>query len=164
MANLIQQRQKERLAEAIAENPYIARGKKLCGILALIWALARVLHLTVELILVFKVDASIFSPVNIFAMVMVLLSSIAVYNGAKGFVILPIFGGVMMLSQVFTTRLYEMLGADYIPLARVYALVFIIASLVQVIFPICLLVARSSKEYLNTMQRISKEVTAEFRK
>ena len=164
MANLIQQRQKELMAQEITENPEIARGKKLCGIFALIWVITRVIHLVIELILASTVDPSILSPSNIAVMAIVVLAAIAVYNGAKGFVILPIFGGALMTAQIFTSKLYLMLGSDYIPLARIYAFAFIVASVVQLVFPIVLLVASSSRLYLDTAQRIAKEVTAEFKK
>ncbi len=164
MANLIQQRQKERMAQAISENPEIVQGKKLCGIFALTWVITRVIHLVIELILALTVDSSILSPSNIAVMAIVVLAAMSVYNGAKGFAILSIFGGALMTMQIFTAELYLMLGADYIPLARIYAFAFIGASVVQLVFPIVLLVASSSKLYFNTAQRIAKEVTAEFKK
>ena len=113
MANLLKQQRNELLSKAFDENPELAKGKKLCGILALLWIFFRALHLIVELILAFTVDFSIFSITNIAALVIVIMFSIGIYNGGKAFAILPILGGALMTLQIFTAQVYVMLGAEY---------------------------------------------------
>ena len=158
MANLLKQQRNELLSKAFDENPELAKGKKLCGILALLWIFFRALHLIVELILAFTVDFSIFSITNIAALVIVIMFSIGIYNGGKAFAILPILGGALMTLQIFTAQVYVMLGAEYLVIARIYAVAFILASISQLILPVILLTAKSPKLYFNTIQSINQEL------
>ena len=158
MANLLKEQKKELLTKAFDENPDLAKGKKLCGIVVLLWILTRALHLAAELVLAFTIDIAILSATNIAALVIVILFSIGIYNGTKAFAILPIIGGAIMTLQIFTAEIYTMLGPDYLTSARVYAILFILASVAQLILPIILLVSNSSKQYFNTVQTINKEL------
>ena len=158
MANLLKEQKKELLTKAFDENPDLAKGKKLCGIVVLLWILTRALHLAAELVLAFTIDIAILSATNIAALVIVILFSIGIYNGTKAFAILPIIGGAIMTLQIFTAEIYTMLGSDYLTIARVYAILFILASVAQLILPIILLVSNSSKQYFNTVQTINKEL------
>ena len=96
MANLLKEQKKELLTKAFDENPDLAKGKKLCGIVVLLWILTRALHLAAELVLAFTIDIAILSATNIAALVIVILFSIGIYNGTKAFAILPIIGGAIM--------------------------------------------------------------------
>ena len=158
MANLLKEQKKELLTKAFDENPDLAKGKKLCGIVVLLWILTRALHLAAELVLAFTIDIAILSATNIAALVIVILFSIGIYNGTKAFAILPIIGGAIMTLQIFTAEIYTMHGSDYLTIARVYAILFILASVAQLILPIILLVSNSSKQYFNTVQTINKEL------
>jgi hypothetical protein len=158
MANLLKQQRNELLSKAFDENPELAKGKKLCGIIALLWIITRALHLAVELILAFTIDIAILSATNIAALVIVILFAHGIYNGSKAFAILPIIGGVIMTIQIFTSHIYLMLGAEYLTIVRIYAIVFILASLAQLVLPIIVLTAKSSNLYFNTVQTINKEL------
>ena len=160
---LLNQRKKELLSAAVLENPELAKGKKLCGVLALLWVITRAIHLLIELFMAFSIEGFIISPTNITVMFIVVLFSFSIYSGIKGFVILPIIGGAIMTLQIFTSQVYFMLGAEYIPIARLYALAFIVASLYQLVFPVILLNAGPSKLYFDTAQMLTKEAEEQIR-
>ena len=159
MANILKEQRIERLKQAFSDNPELAKGKSLCGTIALLWIFTRALHLAVELILAFTVDIALLSVTNITALIIVILFASGIYNGMKAFAILPVIGGALMTVQIFTSQIYLMLGPDYLTIARIYAVVFILASLAQLILPIILLTAKSSKLYFNTVQAINKELS-----
>lgn len=159
MANLLKQRKNELLNEAFAKEPALRRGKRICGIVSLIWVIVRALDVAVELWLALTVDSAFFIPSNLFALFVVALFAKGLHDGQKACAILPIIGGAIMLLQVFSNGIYQMLGSEYILEAKIYALAFIFASVVQILLPMFLLVTGDCKRYFAIVTEITGKMS-----
>lgn len=158
MANLNQQKVKERLLDAVAQDPELARGKKMCKIFGLVWVISRAIALVAEIAFVMKTKPETLSVANVVLFFIVAVFAWEIYNGVKALAALSILGGVLMTYQIFAAKIYLMLASTYIPIARIYALMFIIVSLIQFIAPLILLSLKPANAYFNTAKKISKEV------
>ena len=124
--------QKEYLKQEIEQNPEIADIRRRILVLMIIWIVSRVAVTAVEIAGAFA-GMWDFQATNITGIVLMAIFAAGVYAGERMAGILPIIGGGAMLVQwVIYDYLYIMISNEYYTVARVYAALFLLASLVQI--------------------------------
>ena len=124
--------QKEYLKQEIEQNPEIADIRRRILVLMIIWIVSRVAVTAVEIAGAFA-GMWDFQTTNITGIVLMAIFAAGVYAGERMAGIFPIIGGGAMLVQwVIYDYLYIMISNEYYTVARVYAALFLLASLVQI--------------------------------
>ena len=124
--------QKEYLKQEIEQNPEIADIRRRILVLMIVWIVSRVAVTAVEIAGAFA-GMWDFQATNITGIVLMAIFAAGVYAGERMAGILPIIGGGAMLVQwVIYDYLYIMISNEYYTVARVYAALFLLASLVQI--------------------------------
>jgi hypothetical protein len=123
--------QKELMQKEIEQNPEIAAVRRRILALSLVWIVSRVLVTAVEIVGAMQ-EMWDFQATNLSGLAVMAIFAAGVYAGECGLAILPILGGVLMLFQWFAyDYLYIMISNEYYTLARVYAALFLLTSLIQ---------------------------------
>ena len=144
-------------AEAFERDPDLARGKKITGILLLIWAASRAFLLVMDLVCA-RIGFIESNPVNWVTMVILLLFAWWIYQGSGALAWLPIVGGVFMLISCVREKLFSLLGMDLDPTFRLYLIAYISAAVIQILVMVLILALPSCKNYAQTTLRITKEL------
>ena len=144
-------------AEAFERDPDLARGKKITGILLLIWAASRAFLLVMDLVCA-RIGFIESNPVNWVTMVILLLFAWWIYQGSGALAWLPIAGGVYMLISCVREKLFSLLGMDLYPEFRLYLIAYISAAVIQILVMALILTLPSCRNYAQTMLRVTKEL------
>ena len=124
--------QKELMKKEIEQNPEIADIRRRILALMIVWIVSRVAVTAVEIV---GSLAGIwdFQATNLTGIALMAIFAAGVYAGERWAGILPIIGGGAMLVQwVIYGYLYIMISNEYYTVARIYAALFLLASLVQI--------------------------------
>ena len=124
--------QKELMKKEIEQNPEIAEIRRRILVLMIVWGISRVAVTAVEIVGAFA-GMWDFQVTNLMGIALMAVFASGVYAGERWAGILPIIGGGAMLAQwVIYGYLYIMISNEYYTVARVYAVLFLLASLVQI--------------------------------
>ncbi len=151
---------KARMAEEFAHNPELEKGKRLTGILLLIWVIGRVFLQVTELICM-RIGFLDPSPRNWVILGLLLLFAWGIYKGSGALAWLPILGGVMMLSTALREKMFSLLGMDLYPEFRLYLIVFLAAAVLQILTMALILALPSCRSYARTSMSVMKELTGQ---
>ena len=149
------------MEQEILNDPTIPEGKKMVGTSMLVWSVIRIILLIVEIMCASRGFFEVQSA-NITALIIGIILAFAIYAGAKALAFLPILGGAIMIFQCVTNGYFDIVGSnDYYMLARVYAGLFILASVVQVAAFAFVLINAKTKAYFNAFARSQKKAVDE---
>lgn len=155
--NEIQVKRDAIMAEEIAADPDILRGKKITGTLLVIWLITRLLFLVMDLICA-KIGFIKFAPPNIISFLLALLFAPLLFNGVKYLPALPLFGGVMMVVSSFREHYYSLLGLDLYPELKLYTFSYALTAWTQVAVMLCLLFLPLCVKYAAAADRTMKKL------
>ena len=124
--------QKELMQKEIEQSPEILGSKRLIIILMVVWIASRVLTTIVEIVGAVQ-GMWEFSATNIGGVIIMFIFAAGVYAGEKLLAVLPIMGGALMLVQcLMYGHLFVIFSNEYYMIARVYSLLFLLTSAIQV--------------------------------
>ena len=124
--------QKEYFKQELDQNPETAGIRRQILTLMIVWMVCRIAVTAVEIVgaLAGMWD---FQVTNLTGIALMAIFVAGVYAGERLMGILPIIGGCAMLAQwVIYGYLYIMISNEYYTVARVYAALFLLSSLVQI--------------------------------
>ena len=156
----LRQALKARMAEEFAHNPELEKGKRLTGILLLVWVVSRVFLQVTELVCM-RIGFLDPNPTNWIILGLLLLFAWGIYKGSGTLAWLPILGGVMMLSTAFRQQMFSLLGMDLYPEFRLYLIAYLAAAVLQILTMALILVLPSCKSYAKTAMRVMKELNGQ---
>ena len=155
----LRQALKARMAEEFAQNPELERGKRLTGVLLLIWVASRVFAQIMELVCA-RAGFLEGNPTNWVILGILLLFAWAIYRGSGALAWLPILGGVMMLGTAFRQQMFSLLGMDLYPEFRLYLIAYLTAALLQILTMALILALPGCRSYAGTTMRVMKELNS----
>ena len=156
----LRQALRDRMAEAFDQDPDLSKGKKLTGVLLLIWVASRTFLLVMDIVCA-RIGFIESNPVNWVTMGILLLFAWGIYQGSGAVAWLPIAGGVFMLVSCVREKLFSLLGMDLYPEFRLYLIAFISAAVIQILIMVLILTLPSCKNYARTTLRITKELNGQ---
>ena len=156
----LRQALKARMDAEFAQDPKLRKGKKLTGILLLIWVVSRVFLQVMELICM-RIGFLDPNPTNWVILGLLLLFAWAIYKGSGALAWLPILGGVMMLSTAFRQQMFSLLGMDLYPEFRLYLIAYLTAAVLQILTMALILALPSCRSYAGTSMAVMKELTGQ---
>lgn len=163
MASANKEKKKQLFANAAAMNPALRQAKTWITVIAFFWIITRIAVLLLqsycvgkEYLIINTAQAS-----NYASMAVTVLFAIGIINGTKGFAILSMVGGVVMVIQTFTGDVGIMLSPLYdIPLAlRLYTMAFLLTSYGQLAGMLLILLPKKCRTYFAVMTAINKQIT-----
>lgn len=161
MANEMKQRKTELMTREIEKNSDILAGKRWIEYALIVWLASRVLFHVVDFICISQ-DFWAFSPANLIGFLVSVFFAYAAYSGVKMFAILPIAGGLLMLYQCFTSGSFEVLmSEEYYTIIRVYAAAFVLASLIQIVVFVLIILNKKARAYFDAVGRVSTTIVHE---
>ena len=124
--------QKEYLKKEIEQNPEIANVRRRILVLMIVWIVSRAAATVLEFVGAMQ-DMWEFQPTNITGIAIMAVFAAGVYAGERLAGILPIIGGALMLLQCLVYgHLYMIFSNEFYAVARIYAALFLLTSLIQV--------------------------------
>lgn len=156
----LRQALKARMETEFAQNPELQKGKKLTGILLLVWVVSRVFLQVTELICM-RIGFLDPNPTNWVILGLLLLFAWAIYKGSGALAWLPILGGVMMLSTAFRQKMFSLLEMDLYPEFRLYLIGFLAAAVLQILTMALILALPSCRSYAKTSMTVMKELNGQ---
>jgi hypothetical protein len=159
-SNEIKEKYRELLFDEIEDDPDIRRGRKLTGILLVIWLAARLLFFLSELLCV-KIGFMPFQFSNLLALIIALLWAAVLNNGVKYLPILPLAGGVFMLIRAFRERAFYLLSLNLCLELDLYYSFYLLITFGQIAIMLCLLLLPSCEKYAAAGSRIRKKLKNE---
>lgn len=135
--------QKELMQREIEQNPEITTIRLQILILMLTWIVSRILVTAVEIVGAVQ-GMWDFQATNLSGLAVMAIFAAGVYAGERGLAILPIIGGGVMLVQWFVyDYLTLMISDEFYMIARIYATLFLLTSLIQIGVFVYLTVSKS---------------------
>lgn len=151
---------KTRMQAEFAQNPELVKGKKLTGILLLVWVVSRVFLQVMELMCM-RIGFLDPNPTNWVILGLLLLFAWAIYKGSGTLAWLPILGGVMMLITALRQQMFSLLGMDLYPEFRLYLIGFLAAAVLQILTMALILALPSCRSYAKTSMAVMKELSGQ---
>lgn len=145
--------QKELMQKEIEQNPEIATIRRRILALSLVWIVSRVLVTAVEIVGAVQ-GMWDFQATNLSGLAVMAIFAAGVYAGERGLAILPILGGALMLVQCLVYgNLVVIFSNEYYMIARIYSLLFLLTSLIQVGVFVYLTVSKSVSPLFDAHKR-----------
>ncbi len=155
----IEKKEKRRalLAEEIAADPAVLRGKRLTAVLLILWIAARLFYLVMEMICA-KVGYIDFDAADFTIFALFLLCAFMMYRGVRILPILCLLLGIVMILNSFLDRAYSVLGLDLYLDLRLYYFSYVLAAWAQTAVMLCLLLVPCCRRYAAACGRIREDL------
>lgn len=164
MATPNKERARQLKMQAMQENPDAVSGKRIAGIIVLIFLLTRVLSIGIEIVCAIKGYTSPSVGIYCVTLLISLLFARLIYDGFKVFAGLAIVGGIFMVIQTFQNSLYTVIfSSEYYPIIRVYAFIYVFSSFFQLAGMLFLFFYKKTNAYFHACSSAGKQYMEEMK-
>lgn len=164
MATPNKERARQLKMQTMQENPDAVSGKRIAGIIVLIFLLTRVLSIGIEIVCAVKGYTSPSVGIYCVTLLISLLFARLIYDGFKVFAGLAIVGGIFMVIQTFQNSLYTVIfSSEYYPIIRVYAFIYVFSSFFQLAGMLFLFFYKKTNAYFHACSSAGKQYMEEMK-